>query len=556
VTAALGAVRWRGRIRAEEWLVLAVIGWGLVSATVNRGSPLAAKETLVDWLVAGLVFVIVRRADDSKRGVVLALAAVAAVVVALAVVVECLLEARLRMGGLYVNPNVAASLLVPMTAAVWLVRWDRRWMPALATAILAAGVVATGSRAALLALVVVVAAMVPAGRVRVVVVLAAAAAAVGLIVWRFVMAPDSLAWHRFAIWGAIRDLIGANPVLGVGPGRLEDAAGVVRIAHAEPIARFRHVIGSAESTALGLAVRVGLVGLAVAIAAAVGWFRRTLADGRLREPAVRGVVLAIVVLAAFHDLLDQGVVLWWWAVLAAVAAPVAGDSDRPPVAPRVLIAAALAGLVLAGTAQPGLARLLWSSAPASPASAERALRAEPWYPEPVVWRVRDLLRRPGWDPVVAAETLAWSDRAVRIHSASAETWSLRALVQTRIVQELGAWPGSITGARRDFREAAQREPHLAWYWLQWAQHERTVGRLDEAERLATRAVEEEPNFVRGWFFLARVRIDRGRIDSAREARDRGLEARRKIGGRKMSEYERDLTRMPAWQAEELSHELD
>ena len=547
---------------AEEWLALAVIGWGGVSAALATGYPLAAKQQLGGLLVAWLVWVAVRRSGGPwRRWCGLPLAA-AAVVVAVAVLAECAGAGRLRMGGLYVNPNVAAALLVPAVPALAavLAPWGRR-LTVVAMLLAAAGVVGTGSRAGLLALVVVIGLLLPRGRLRTAGVAAVVIAAGLLLAWRFAAAPDALAWHRVEIWRALWALVVEAPLTGVGPGWLEEATGAVRIAHEGGIARWGHVIGSAESTPYGLLVRTGLVGLGFAAAAAVVWWRRVRGANRGATPPA-AVVAGIVVLALFHDFLDVDAVLWWWAALIGLIWPlsVAQNSGRAAGAgaellPRIPAALALAFAVLWSIATPALARRLWWNGPSSAALAERAQRVEPWFSEPLEWRVDELLARPQWSWPEAAEAISWSRRAVEVHPGRARAWSALGDVHARVAAELGPWPDALAGAREGFGRATALEPHLPWYWARWAAFERSVGQLEEARRLVDRALEEEPRFVRGWLLRARLALDRGDEPEARasfeRARSSALEGRR----RSLSDYERDLLLAPAWQVHELAAEL-
>jgi O-antigen ligase len=560
VVAVWAAVRWRGGLVAEEWLGLSVVLWASVSAAAHRGNLLAAKELVTVWLVAWLLFVITRRGSGEARRSTEVLLVVSAVGVSLAVLAECFGAGRFRMGGSFANPNVAAALIVSVVPTAWrLWRQTRdRWAAAVVL-VLVGGVLATGSRAGVLALVVVVALVLPRGRVRNAGLVAAVAMAVALMAWRFLIHPDSLAWHRVAIWRALAQLVAANPLLGVGPGLLEEATGVVRIPHAESVARFRHVIGSAESTPLGLLVQTGMVGFGLAVAALVVWLRN-LTKARLQgDPTLLSTIAAVAVVAAFHDVLDQGIVLWWWAVVVAMVAPELDlrirAAPRPVALIRVMAAWAAAGLVLWGMAQPAYARRIWWSDRSSEALASRAVGAEPWLTEPARWRVRDLLRRSRWSWMMAGEALHWSERVVTVHTANAGVWSERALVNARIAGELGPWPDAVDGARAGFRRATELEPHLPWHWLRWAQFERSVGDLDEAARLARRALVEEPRFVRGWLFLARVEADRGGQEQARLAVEQARTTQRLVRWRLLSDYERDLTRLPRWQLRELEREL-
>ena len=99
---------------AGEWFALAVVGWGGASAALTAAYPFAAKQVLGGWLIGWALWLISARTPSERiRAVGLVVAATAAVVAA-AVVLECLAAGRVRMGGVFVNPNVAAALLVPV----------------------------------------------------------------------------------------------------------------------------------------------------------------------------------------------------------------------------------------------------------------------------------------------------------------------------------------------------------------------------------------------------------------------------------------------------------
>ncbi|MBW2524320.1 MAG: tetratricopeptide repeat protein [Deltaproteobacteria bacterium] len=543
----------------EEWLALAVIGWGAVSAALVAGYPLAAKQTLGGWLVAWLVWLTAGRAPSEWRRSLGLVVAVAALVVAAAVVVECVGAGRLRMGGLFVNPNVAAALLVAAVPAVrsLLAGSERRGVVAALAAALSVGVLLTGSRAGLVALVVVAGLMLPRGRPRAAGLAALAAVAAGVLLWRFVGRPDSLAWHRIEIWRALWSLVIESPLVGVGPGWLEEATGVVRIAHDGGIARWGRVIGSAESTPFGLLVRTGMVGFGLALAAVAVWWRRS-----RRETATlaRVTLVGIGLVALFHDLLDVDVVLWWWALLLGAVRPVVTEPESTArevgLAARVPVGLATAFVVLWTVATPALARQLWWSGDSTDNLADRAQLVEPWFAAPVEWRVDQLLAAPGWSLEEAAGALSWSRRAADIHPGSARTWSRLGDVNARVATELGPWPDVLAGAREGFERATELEPHLPWTWLRWAVFERAVGQVDAARALAERAVAEEPSFVRGWLLLARLALDRGDPVAAGAAYDRARDAARLGGHRELTKYERDLLSASLWQVEDVANALE
>ncbi len=547
--------------RAEEKLALAIIGWAVVSALGSNTYPLAAKEMVGGWLVAWIIWVGVRRVDTTSwPGVGLPLAAAAAVV-AIAIGFESVAGRLLRTGGLFVNPNVTAALLVPAVPGLWLLLGASKWRRVawVVVPIVAVGIVSTGSRAGLLACVVILGTLMSSGWARRLAVTVALLAAAAFLLWRFTLSPDSLAWHRIEIWRALAGLVAGHPIAGVGPGWLEESTGVVRIAHDGGIARYGHIIGSAESTFFGLLVRTGIVGFGLAVAAAVVWFRRSPSLKTVGTP--RAIVAGIAVLALFHDFLGVDVVLWWWAVLIGAAAPVEPVAAEGYRATRtwhpLKIAAglAMAFLVLWSVAQPAFARSLWWSGRPTDELAVTTLRAELWLSEPGEWVVRSRLAAAEWTWETAAETLDWSRQMVTIHPGSALLWSEDAKVSARVVNDFGPWSDAVERARQGFGRATELEPHVPWYWLQWAAFERSMGREDEAKRLAERAVAEEPNFVRGWLFLARLELDAGVHGAAGSAFLRARQASELAGTKLLTPYERDLLRTPGWQVEEVAASL-
>ena len=552
----------RGLPRREELVALAFVGWAAGSAVCRPTYPLAAKEMVTGWLVAWIVWVAVRRLDRARGHLVGWLMAAAAVVVAVTVLGEAVGAGMLRSGGLFVNPNVAAALLVPTVPGVWLLfgpRSNTRWLWLVVPSVVA-GAVLTGSRAGLLALLVVVAVLLPRGRARRIGVALAALAAVVFLVWRFTASPDSLAWHRLEIWRALVPLVLEHPLVGVGSGWLEESTGVVRIAHDGGIARYGHIIGSAESSYFGVLVRTGIVGLGLLVTAFMLWWRR--APERARSGAALAVVAGVAVLALFHDFLDVDVVLWWWAVWLGLAVPVvtttSDDIEEPTNwrAPVALAAALAVGfVVLWGVARPAYARWVWWQEIPDDEVAVRAMRAEPWLSEPAEWVVRNRLAAPSWNWETVAEILVWSRRAVTVHPGSARIWSEDAKVGARIANDFGPWPDALERARNGFERAVELEPHLPWYPLQWASFERSVGHTDEARELARRAVTNEPNFVRGWLFLARMDLDDGDVGSARLAYQRAADAAALAATKLLTRYERDLLRAPRWQVDEIAADL-
>jgi len=554
------AARMRGRLRLEELLMLAVIGWGAGAAVVLRVAPLSAKVALTAWLVAVVLWVITRRAGAAARRMTLAVLTATAALLALGVVFEFAVVGSPRVGGLLENQNTAAALLVPtMVAVVGLGREYGRAIAAGLMVLMAAAVLLTGSRAGVVAAAIALVVMLPAGRARRWACVAAAAIVVAAVGWRLAVRPDTLAWHRAEIWRAVLTLVGDRPLAGVSPGGLADVSGVVRIAHPELIGQHQKFISYAESTPLGVLVQTGAVGLALVLAAAVLWFRAARLRGLLAAPVGRGTVACLVVLAAVHDQTGADIVLWWWAVLVGALEPAAVGADvcfgSVSRWARTLAGLGLAGLVLWGMAQPSVAHALWRAGPPTPQLVRRVHSVEPWYAEPARWRTMQLLSQTRWGWETAAEALHSSSVAVSAHPGRAQLWADLGRVNLRLAEEVGRWPGSVEAARAALTRASDLEPRLPWYWAERALLERQLGRLAAARELTGEALAVEPHFVRGWLLLARVELDLGRLDEARAALAKARAASELRWGRLLTEYERQILFVPRPQLESLEEAL-
>jgi tetratricopeptide (TPR) repeat protein len=212
-------------------------------------------------------------------------------------------------------------------------------------------------------------------------------------------------------------------------------------------------------------------------------------------------------------------------------------------------------VVLWGVVQPAWGRWLWRSEGPEATLVARATRAELWYDTPLEWRARDLLRRTPWNWREAAEAIAVSREAVRVHPGAARLWTLTGVVHARVVTDFGPWPDSVQKAREGFARAVELEPFQPWARLEWARLERNLGRTERSIELVTRALEVEPHTVRARLFLARLRLDQGNKKAARAALDTALQSVLLRSRRGLNAYERELLRAPRWQFHELEGAL-
>ena len=556
------AVYWRrNRLQTEEWAVVVFLAWSVSAGVLARTAPLAAREVLTVWLATFLLWITARRIN--QRGVRAAAAILlgTAVILVIGIALEAAGLGRVRVGGLLENPNLTACLLVVGLCLLLLDHCRRRRWAIVVAVVLVAGVILTGSRAGLLALLVVVAIILPRGRVKYAGLAVGAAVVAAVMAWRFLSQPDILAWFRPAIWGALLRLWAENPVAGVGPGGLVDAAGAVRLLHPDHVGQHQFLIAYAESSPLAILVQTGAVGFAAALAAVLTWGRAARARGAFESIPLRTALAAMVVMTLFHDLITADIVLWWWAVvLGLMEAPSlritpVGESRPERRGASAVAALAVAYIMLWGMVEPSWARWLWRAGPRDAASADRSLRAEPWYPEPLYWRTQDLVRRGSWTWEMAAEAIARSRRAVRVRPSSSALWGELGIVQTRVVTDFGPWPDSVEDAREAFARATELEPRQPWHWLEWARLERSVGDLGAAVMLARRAIEAEPHAVRVWLFIGRLELDRGQVEAARLALGKAHDSAVLRTRRGLNSYEKELVSAPEWQFRELEEAL-
>ena len=541
----LAAWRWTGGPdRVEAWLA-ALLGWSFLSALWVGAAPLRSKETIATWVIAFALWAIVRRASPQERTSALRILAAGAALVASAIFVDSLAVGQIRVGGLLENPNLAAALLLPTLPLGWVgigPRLRLAW-----AGLVAAGLVLTGSRAGFLALVVMAAVVLPRGRLRTVGTAAAGALALAVLVWRFISQPDLLAWHRMAIWQAVLEIWARRPVTGVGPGSLVEAAGVERILHPGQVGRYQFVVSYAESTPLAVLVQLGLVGLGLAVVAAVLWLLAVRSAGALDQPAVRAALAGAAVFALFHDLLTADPVLWWWAVLAgAVERPLGAGTEgaateRASAGVRWLLGLAMAWLTAWGLLAPAHARVLWRGSPATADAVERVLRVEPWFDEAPAGRVVELLAATDrWSWTDAAEALHWAEVARRTHPGLARRWADVGRVRIRIVTDLGGTKHDVEAAESALGRACALDPHLPWTWLERARLARVTGEHEAAIGFARRALDEEPNTVRGWLLLARLEAELGRTQAARLALSEAEHRLDLVNRPGLTDYEREL----------------
>ena len=527
----------------------AVVGWGALAAVLRSGDVSASKATLASWSGALVIWAVMARSGKRGRRVVLSILVWGGLFLGVSLAVGLWEIPRL-----IANDNITVALIVSVIPLVS-GRFRSPWTKGAVVAVMSASVFFTGSRAGILAVLVVAILFWSKGWVRPRVVAFVVACGGAAVAWRLLFRPDSLAWYRWRIWGALLESVGDRPLFGIGAGGVAEAMGPYRLEHVTEIGRWGHVIGAAESMPLGLAVRIGLPALLLAVVALGLWMY----NNRRPVPETTAALGAIITMGLFHDFLSEPAVLWWWAAvvgLVTIRCPQASGCDRGDrKLARLFATLAVGGVAAWALVQPAWGQWLWWHQGPSEAVVTAAVRAEPWFSRPMEWRVEDLLAEEQWTWSQASEALEWSHRNLEIQPGSAQAWSRHGRVNARIVAEFGAWPTTVENARQAFRQASFLEPCLPWHPFEQALMERGLGNPGEARRLVAASVNAEPLFVRGWLLLARLELDEGHFEAGRRALDRGLAARNVDPSRVSAGYHRDLLRCPVWQVDALEEAL-
>jgi len=239
-------------------------GWALVLWTAADGAlqPVAAVEAARCVAVGAVALALLAAAGAPRTAAWGRLAVVASgTIAAVWMAVERVQHAG-RPAGPFGNPNGAATLallglaLAPFLRAPWLAR-------AALVAAGAAGVVASGSRGALLGALAVAAVWAVGARRRrsfaVATVVVTAAAVIGFAT-RLALDRDPLRYERTRIWGvAVRVAVGELP-FGCGPGGYADAATGKNFPREGEFARFARIPDLPESDLLAAPACLGVPG--------------------------------------------------------------------------------------------------------------------------------------------------------------------------------------------------------------------------------------------------------------------------------------------------------
>jgi len=400
-----------------------------------------------------------------------------------------------RPPGPFGNPNLAATpALLALALAPFLPA------PALARGVLmavaGAGVVASGSRAAMVGAVVMAAtwAVTHRGsrRMRLVAAILAVIAVAGLTV-RLATDRDPLRYERIRIWAVALRVAAAEFPLGCAPGGYADAAMAHNFPRDGEFARFARLPDLAESDVLQLAATLGLPG--VMLLAGLAWSvarRLPKADAR-----AWGVLAAALVTSAFNSQIMVPAVAWTLALAVGGVLPrVVVRRDRGS---RWAIAAAIAAL----TCTTGAVLALPDFGAGEP-------------PKRLVDRADAVLRtRPSDDGALAdAEAMAW--RACAARPRYGRGWRILGGIRLRRALLCGEADVAVAAAEA-FARAREANPLDVWGAVGEGQARRMLGDTQGAWQAFNAAVILEPNCVPAWLERAVLHLAGGALGPAREA---------------------------------------
>ncbi len=427
VVATTVVVVWPASDAAISWRAVAPAGVAVLAGTLGLlPAPdlgLATQAWVSACLVCSLYLALLVPPADPTRRLQL-VATLVAGVHALWALGQLALGATRATAGFF-NPNDLAAFLAPLAVlALGRPLSDRRWLAVFTAALLVVGIVSTGSRSGVLALLLgggVALVTRLRARWQQLVLLGAAVLVIAVGVDRWLGKGDSLAYARLDIWQASASLALANPV-GVGLGGYGEAMRV----HGVPLAgwvRFPKTASHAHSEVLNAWVEMGWLGLLAVLLPALFMIRVL---RRSQAPAVDwGVLLALAVPALVSSSLHVPPV----AFLAAVWAAGVVRRDASP-GPTLRLPGGARGRWLAGAVAMG-AVLLAVPGALSRAAMEHAAR----------------LRDAG-ELAPALRAATWSERLA--------PWSMGAALMAESLRYLNGEPAARVGER--LIELAERAP--------------------------------------------------------------------------------------------------
>ncbi len=502
-----------------------------------------------------------------------------------------------RPGGTFYNPNFTAGFLA---AAIFLTLgwmyapsspssrrgWARVFLPAAIVSFMAVGIVLTGSRGGMLALVCGSMVLI-AGRNILYLLLPAGAGLAGLVVYpnpwieRIVnlSQTDVFAYSRLSIWKSALEMMREYPLFGIGLGQYKYYSSRFAFPVESHWARYSRVAETPHSEYLQVGAEMGVTGVVIFLAgtACLVVFSLTLLRNRSASDRWRIAPL----LAALSAVL----------VHAAVDFPL----QIPPIALLVVLAAA--GLRIQGAEGPSWVfefhfRKIYGVFFSAGLVVLLVLALRPvvgfWYflggigsPQNLLhekWSLEEAPRR----PVPPAESIALLEKAVAADPRNASYHNVlgsryfqsiidgtregeqrrKALYHAHYAAQLNPGnhryfinlgqameslagplgePSLLQAAAGYYRQAAELAPRHYPIQEKIGLLLEKLGRLPEAEEHLRELVRLEPHHLRGWFTLGTFLSRHGRIEESREAYLRGSRsAALELVNKAITPYERAL----------------
>ncbi|HNW43322.1 MAG TPA: O-antigen ligase family protein [Elusimicrobiales bacterium] len=320
----------------------------LALAALFAPQPAVVAGALGRYLLPGLFFfcAAARGGEKNWLGAVLVLGAVSAAALLLQKI-----TGRAAVGLIGMNPNYTAAFAAASFPAALLYAGGEQKqlrLPAAALALLlAAGLLAAGSRGALLAAVVsAAAALALARRGRTLAVLGFAALAAFVLLpgsfWSAVLKfGDARAFERPQLWAAALKAASQHPFFGAGPGLFERAFEFVKFPFFDGISYYGHSTAHAHSELLNLAAEAGFPAALLFAAAFAGGIRA----GIKRSLPLAACALALFIQGSVDIVFYSGAIaLLFWGTLGFLAPreqAEAGSGKKPKVALALLCGGAL-----------------------------------------------------------------------------------------------------------------------------------------------------------------------------------------------------------------------
>lgn len=410
----------------------------------------------------------------------------------------------------FLNPNhlgawLVASALVVADRALG-TTGARRAAGGIAVLLALAGVVSTGSRGALVALVAGIAVLVvlrwkestPRARLAIVVAGTLALLVAGSVVAARLADADPYHWERIRIWRASIQAAVDDPWLGTGPGQFPAAAPNLNFAQEEDLLRFGRSFRSPHSDLVRLPAEFGWPAAVAALAAVA------LAAVEIRRRGGRaGAIAALAALGAqalFDDLTTRPAIVLLAAVLAGILLSRPGEATPSrPLGYRAAGASTVLLLLAVGEISPWLA---WRETRGLPrgrldaeglARLERSLPRNPMHPDAWTRLAEHEVGDGGdWNLDRYARAREAVERAIRLQPADATFRRAAAWVEGMACRTLTRDLATRERAAARYREAALLSRNDATIPLDEARFLLSTGDPEGARRAAERALRIEP----------------------------------------------------------------